>query len=211
MSKIQDRLNELQPHIIGIRYVEGLQIVDAKFNEGWTIPKSEIIKMHGNDNDPNYYMFYSDSEDVAIDDILDYIGNVIKINIEREKKHKLLKEKVLELQKVFQENGLLELQKLKFVLPDKDIVPTLGEMDINLDDNPTPAPQLKPEQPKEKKVETKQETESTVKNVNGQSIELPNKNESGKIELQEFKEPEIKCKCGADDICPVCEEEKIGA
>ena len=51
---------------------------------------------------------------------------------------------------------------------------------------------------------------SKIKNVNGQKVELPPK--ENKLEVQEFKEPSnIVCKCGPDDICPVCEEEKIGS
>ena len=55
MAKIQDRLNILKPYIVGIRYLEGIQIVDAMFKEGWTVPDSDIIKKELVDGPKNYY------------------------------------------------------------------------------------------------------------------------------------------------------------
>ena len=44
MSKIQEMLDSLQPYVVGIRYLNGIQIVDAVFKEGWNIPNSDVIK-----------------------------------------------------------------------------------------------------------------------------------------------------------------------
>lgn len=94
MSKIQQRLDSLQPYINGIRYVQGMQIVDAMFKEGWTVPNSEVIRKELVDKEQNYYMFFSEKEGVTFDDLLDYVQNIIKINIERENKNLLFKERV---------------------------------------------------------------------------------------------------------------------
>ena len=61
-----------------------------------------------------------------------------------------------------------------------------------------------------KKTTEKVNGEIKITNVKGQDIELPPKN--GKVELEEFDVPNITCNCsGPDEVCPVCEEEKIGS
>ena len=138
--KIQDKLNSLRPYVIGIRYVQNLQIVDAVFKKNWLVNESKKVKKEIVDASQNYYMFYSEDTNVTVDELLDHVEHVIDLNVEREKKQELLKQKVKELQKV--------------ELP-----------------------------PREKK-----------------------------LEVEEFKEPpNIVCKCEPEDVCPVCEEEKIGS
>lgn len=207
---IQEKLDSLQPHVVGIRYVQSMQIVDAVFKEGWSVPNSDVIKKELVDEGQNYYMFYTEKEGITIDDLLDYVEGIIDINIEREKKHTLLKAKVKELQKIFKDNPLTKLERLKFSFGEPDIVPSLMDMDVDL------------EEPIEEVIETKPEPvnpeiikEQTIKvknevNVKGQKVELPPKDE--KIVLEELEAPNVVCNCnGPDEICPVCQEEKIGA
>jgi hypothetical protein len=196
-----------------------MQIVDAVFKEGWTVPNSDVIKKEMVDESQNYYMFFTEKEGVTVDDLLDYVEGIININIEREKKYELLKQKVEELKKLFKENSLSKLERLKFSFTDKDILPSLGDMDnISIDEDLTPTEVQEEEEPKEVKPEPANPEEVKKKadkvkgkqrKVKGQNIELPPKNE--KIEVEEFKEPNITCKCGPEEVCPVCEEEKIGS
>ena len=72
MSKIQERLNALRPYVIGIRYLQGIQLVDAILKEGWTVPNSQVIQKEKVDGEENYYMFFSENDDIDIDDLLDY-------------------------------------------------------------------------------------------------------------------------------------------
>ena len=130
MSKIQEKLDSLQPYVSGIRYVEGIQLVEASFSEGWIIPESTVIRKEKIEN--NYYMFFTQVEGITIDDLLDYVKSVIDINIERQKKHELLKEKVKELQILFKDNSLLKLQELKFTFNEPDLVPSLLDMDPDI-------------------------------------------------------------------------------
>lgn len=94
MSKIQEKLDSLQPYVVGIRYLHGMQIVDAVFKEGCSVPTSDTIKKEFVDEAQNYYMFYTEKEGVTIDDLLEYVEGIIGVNIEREKKYELLKLKV---------------------------------------------------------------------------------------------------------------------
>jgi hypothetical protein len=217
MPKIQEKLDSLQPHVVGIRYIQKMQIVDAVFNEGWTVPNSDIIKKELVDESQNYYMFYTEKEGITIDDLLDYVEGIININIEREKKHTLLKSKVKELQKIFNDSTLSKLERLKFSFGEDDIVPSLMDMDIELDEDfEEVAEELVIE---EALVETKSRSSKNknkvgkinTANIKGQTIELPPKDK--KIVVEDYEAPtNIVCNCeGPDQVCPVCQEEKIGA
>ena len=220
MPKIQEKLDSLQPHVVGIRYIQKMQIVDAVFNEGWTVPNSEVIKKELVDESQNYYMFYTEKEGVTIDDLLDYVEEIINVNIEREKKHTLLKAKVKELQKIFKDNTLYNLEKLKFSLKEDDIVPSLMDMDIDLEEDsvePIVESVIEESVIEESVMETKSKIpknnvgKSNTTNIKGQTIELPPKDK--KIVVEDYEAPtNVVCNCeGPDQVCPVCQEEKIGA
>jgi hypothetical protein len=134
MSSIQKTLDSLQPYVIGIRYLEGLPLVDTVFKEGWTVPDDQSITKVKGDEGMNYYMIYSEKKGVGIDDLLSFVDKTIKLNLEREKKHELLRVKVEELKKLFKENSLANLSRLKFTLSEEDITPSLGDFDLNIDD-----------------------------------------------------------------------------
>lgn len=267
MSKnIQNRLNALQPYVIGVRFQGGISIVDAVFTKGWTVPKSDLILSNrGDEEELNYHMFFSQNENIGLDEILDYIEKIIGLNIEREKKHELLKIKVKELQDIFRQNPLSKLVKMKYVLPEDKLVNDMEddendvvEFDLGPINQPTPKPVVKPEpvavetpksQPKPQQQEKKNPNEANVKrapngeiipplqpedrgeleeefekydltgkeestitkNIRGNKIDLPKKSKPT-IEIVEFEEPtNIVCKCGPEDVCPACEETKIGS
>ena len=114
MSNIQKTLDSLQPYVIGIRYLEGTPLVDAVFKEGWTVPDDNKVKKVRGNEEMNYYMLLSEVAGVGLDDLLDYGKKTIDLNIEREKKHDLLKEKVNELKEIFKKTSLDKLKRLKF-------------------------------------------------------------------------------------------------
>lgn len=218
MSKIQEMLDSLQPYVVGIRYLNGVQIVDAVFKEGWTVPDSDVIKREFVDESQNYYMFYTEKEGVTIDDLLEYVEGIIGVNIEREKKYILLKAKVEELKRLFKEKPLSELEELKFSFNKPGVMPSLADMDnfdLNeevteeeVENNETTKPE--PENQEDiikanEKVNGK--ANGNMTNVKGQKIELPPKDT--KVVVEEYNEPKVVCKCGPGDMCPVCEEEKM--
>jgi hypothetical protein len=220
MSKIQDRLNKLQPYIGGIRYTEGIAIVDANFKDGWYVPESNAIVKHIDEEDKNHYYFVSQKDDIGVDEIFDFIQQIITLNIERELKSVLLKEKIEELKAIFNKKSLAELKTIKFTVytkPEEDMV------SIN---------DIKPNIPKEEPINDTEEDEiydedygkvpETVepiiekpserqvrKNSVKHSIELPPK---GKIELEVHELPESAtkgpCNCGPDEYCSKCMDEK---
>jgi len=136
MSSIQKTLDSLQPYVIGIRYLEGLPLVDTVFKEGWTVPDDPRITKVKGDEGMNYYMIYSENKVVGIDDLLSFVDKTIKLNQEREKKHELLRTKVEELKRIFKDNPLSKLSRLKFTFTEEDIVPPISEFDLNIDEEP---------------------------------------------------------------------------
>jgi len=212
MREIQSKLDSLQPYIVGIRYVQGLQVVDAVFKEGWTVPESDVIRKELVEEGTNYYMFFTEKEQITFDDLLEYVEGIITINIEKEKKQELFKIKVKELQDIFKKNTLTKLSTLRFKFNEPDLLPSLNDdVEISMDEEISVT-----ESDVTEKINTSNniineapiiipETISTK--VKGQEIELPPKGE--KIVIEEF-DAKVVCKCGPDDVCPVCEEEKFG-
>lgn len=265
---IQKRLNALQPFVVGVRFQGGMTIVDSVFKNGWTVPKSEVINSKKGDGDEvNYHMFFSQDDAIGLDEILDYIEKVIGLNVEREKKHELLKVKVKELQDIFRQNPLSKLLTMKYSFSGEKLIDEMEEdendvVDFDLEPittpkpNPQPQPKVQPNpQPKqvvESKTEVKQQPkqvddknvrrapngeiipplapedkgelkeefatfdltskeEVVTKNVGGKRIDLPKKR-TPSIEIEEFEAPSnVVCKCGPEDVCPACEEQKIGS
>lgn len=174
MGNLQETLQSFQPYVVGIRYMEGHCVVDTQFKEGWAVPESKLIKQIKSDVTPNYYMFFADSKDLGLDDILTYVKNVIKINQERELKQELLKKKIEELKTIFRSNPLAKLQTLRltFNTEPEDIL-----MD-DIDEN-TPEP-LSP----------------LVAHVAGNGV-VPESNEPF---YNEYKETQVPVEMGSTDM-----------
>lgn len=224
MSQIQKRLNELQPYVVGVRYVQSHSVVDVVFKEGWSIPESKIIVKEQSVEDPNYHLFYSERDDIGFDELLTYVEEIIKINIEREVKQELLKVKVKELQNLFKENTLDKLKTLKFVLGKEQLVPDLMNDEIIVE-IPLIEPIVEiPTKPETNSAEPNAQTKAVVNTETNPSIthnarskkpgigeiELPPKGE--KVILEDYslsKEiTEGDCNCGENEACPKCMDRK---
>ena len=219
MSAIQKRMSSLQPYVIGIRYADGVAVVDAVFKDGWIVPTSDIIQIVKSEELEQYYMFYSEKEGIGIDELLDFAENVVSLNREREEKLQLLKNKVQELKDLFNKTPLNKLKGLKF---------TIGKNDLSADDllgddplkneelkanKPNNRKQLQKEEPiiEEKKVnndENINQPKNTASVVNNtfRDIELPPKGQ--KIVLEDYSLPpeltEGECNCKEGEYCPKC-------
>lgn len=238
MSNIQKTLDSLQPYVIGIRYLEGTPVVDAVFKEGWTVPEDQTVKKLKGNDELNYFMIFSETEGIGLDELLDYVAKTIKLNEEREKKHELLKIKVNELKEIFRKTSLVKLTKLKFTFPEEDLVPKLDEFEIDVNDEyeetiVTPAPttpQIEPQitpryldeqhNPIELSDEDKELLEEEARaerNRRALSQKKPKSNTSLKVELPPKKkiemaiaenEYETDCECGPNEACSKCIDKK---
>ena len=134
MTNIEKTLDALQPYVIGIRFLKTQPVVDIVLNEGWTLPEDvNIIRTKG-DESMNYHMIHSDVDGIGLDKLLEYVEKTIKINLEREKKHDLLKDKVNQLKEVFKKNSLDKLQRLKFTFGDEDFVGDMSDIDVEINE-----------------------------------------------------------------------------
>jgi len=233
MANLQKTLDALQPYVIGIRYIDKMTVIDVIFKTGWTLPESNNVKkVKGDDETLNYYMIFSDIQDVTIDDLLEYVSNVIKLNIEREKKHDLLRIKVNELKEFFKNHTLLELTNLKFTLhkeedKEEDLVPQLNDFDTNLNDidnlEITSEQEATPEvntiidetQLSEDEIEMLKE-ETRAENYKKFKESKSNVKKSYNVELPPKKtimemigdDKNSTCECGANEACNKCIDTK---
>lgn len=130
MANLQQTLDALQPYVVGIRYLEQRPIIDVVFKDGWTVLESDSIIKEKGSQELNYYMVYSNKEGIGLDELLLYIEATIKLNIEREKKHELLKDKVNELKILFKKTPLATLKRLKFTFNEEELLPEINEFDL---------------------------------------------------------------------------------
>lgn len=121
---IQKRIDSLKPYFKGIKVAENYKIVEFNLKKSWIIPENNNIDVQQKTIKENsnilYNMFYTDVK--SFDQLLDYVEDeVINYNLEIEQKEELLRMKVEELKRVFEDKGLDELNSLKFTTEDDSL------------------------------------------------------------------------------------------
>ena len=121
---IQNRINKLKPYFKGLKIAENYRIVEVNLKNSWNVQEDPNIdvqqKQTKESNNILYSMFFSDRK--SFDEILDFIEEkVINYNLEIEEKEKLLRMKVEELKRVFEDKNLDELNRLKFTTEDNSL------------------------------------------------------------------------------------------
>jgi len=197
MGDISQKLNELKPYVVNIRFPDGMSVVDAKFKEGWSLPESKIVGKEPIPKMPNLFMLYTTKEGVGVDEILEYVEKTIKLNVEREKKYELLTVKVRELEALFSKSSLKKCESLKFTFGEESLMSSSG---IKINDIP-----IVDDEEVSEDVPIEEVKESPPPKVNNKIVELPPK-PGEKIELEDFEPIPIVCKCGPGQACPVCYE-----
>lgn len=117
MSGLQERLKNLRPYVVGIRFVKDMPVVDVNIKDGWEILGSDKISINKSEKTKNYYMFYSEDGSADIDYILDFVESCIDYNKEIEAKEILFKTYVSTLKDIFDSTSYEDLKKLEFKLP----------------------------------------------------------------------------------------------
>lgn len=175
MSNIQKTLDSLQPYVIGIRFIKSSPVVDVVLTEGWTVIEDPNIQKVKGDDGMNYHMIFSDKPGIGLDELLEYVERTVKANLDREKKHDLLKTKVNELKEIFKKNNLTKLQRLRFNFGEEDLMPSISDIDdFDLEEKPAtkkPQPVYVEEPEIEDVVETPQQPVAYL-DENNQPIEL---------------------------------------
>lgn len=126
MRELQKRINELQPYVKEFKFQDGYTIVLVEMSTKWAVLPSKTIGVEGSEEKK---LFFSNMENVGVDDILDYIEEVIKYNKEEEMKAQLLSIKLEELKVLFHNNSLEILKTLEFNLTHEVVGEPETEMD----------------------------------------------------------------------------------
>jgi hypothetical protein len=125
---IDDKLKNIKEYMVSLRFDSGLSIIDVLFKESWVVPtKSSVVGIQKYPNSKGKYMFYSDKDSVSIDDVADFVHEVVKVNVEREEKVQLLKAKFEELRVFFNDHTLDELKRLQFNIEEVEEEPLIPE------------------------------------------------------------------------------------
>jgi len=150
---IQERINKLKPYFKGLKVADNYRVVEFNLKDNWLVEDDGTIelqqkKIHEKDN-TLYSMFYSDKK--SFDEIIDFVEEkVINHNLELEEKERLLRMKVEELKRVFENKNLDELNSLKFTTEDQTLKlgtnkkPTPPPSKL-IKEGEDPRPKLKPE------------------------------------------------------------------
>lgn len=122
---IQKRFNELQPYLKGLKVADKFVIVEATLKDSWkvenVIPEDvQVNQKEKAENGFKYCIMYSENK--TMDELVDVLEHIINTNVEIEQKQALLRQKVEELKKMFENKPLDELKSLKFS----------SEMDVTL-------------------------------------------------------------------------------
>lgn len=111
---------ELRPYFRSLREFNSDVSLDINVPITWDIIPEitnfpNIIYKQQDTNEISQLISYVTKKDQkGYDELLSCVKLVITFNLEREKKEKLLEEKIIELKKLFQERNLESLEKLKF-------------------------------------------------------------------------------------------------
>jgi hypothetical protein len=123
---IQERFNELQPYLRGVKLAGEFSVVECILKNTWKIDgviATGIQYKSGKESEDHKgyvsHMFWGED---SIDNLINALEVVINTNIENEQKQALLRSKVEELKKMFEDKSLDELKGLKFS----------SEMDVTL-------------------------------------------------------------------------------
>jgi len=121
---IQKRIDLLKPYFKGIKVAENYRIAEFNLKRGWVIQVNDDIEFQQQERKEGvnilHNMFYSDTK--TFDEILTFVEEeVIAYNLEIEQKETLLREKVEELKRVFEDKSLVELGSLEFTTEDNSL------------------------------------------------------------------------------------------
>lgn len=116
---LQERLKNLRPYVIGLRFLKEMPVVDVNIKDGWQVLEHDKISVKKSEKVKNYLMFYSEDNSVEIDDILNFVESCIDFNKEIEAKEVLYKTYLEMLKNIFNTTSYEELKSLQFNLPKK--------------------------------------------------------------------------------------------
>jgi len=116
---IFSEIENLRPYFYGIRLHDEYFIVDLNVPSNWAISemygKNVASKINGvNKDNTQSVSLFSSYNSTMVNEVFKAAKLILKVNLEREEKERLLEIKRLELEKMFMENNLESLKNMSF-------------------------------------------------------------------------------------------------
>ena len=134
---IFSEIENLRPYFYGIRLHDDYFIVDLNVPSNWTIlemyGKNVGSKINGGNKDNTKSIsLFSSYNSTMVNEVFSSAKLILKINLEREEKDRLLEIKRLELEKMFMDNNLESLKNMSFTsLNNKNTLSDDEKLQIN--------------------------------------------------------------------------------
>lgn len=112
-------LEGLFEYLLSIRKLKTYLSFDLELPSHWKIPKrfakeDKVVEINSKSENTRGFSFVSSFNEEEIEDTITSIRNIISYNKEIELKEELLKQKIVELKKIFETKDLDHLKSLKF-------------------------------------------------------------------------------------------------
>jgi hypothetical protein len=121
MNNIDGIFEEYKGYVFSFEFDGNIKLLKCYFKPEWEIQQEGIIVKK---KDNLTYLITKD-KDISFMDMLGFINQIIRVNIEREQKIKLLAEKRKQLDDLFNSSSLDELSKLDFNIRGDDVIPEI--------------------------------------------------------------------------------------
>lgn len=118
MDSIDNVFEEYKGYVFSFEFdpKSNIKLMKCYFKPDWEV-KEDVIIVRKKDN---LTLLITKDPNISFTDMLEFISKVIKVNIEREEKTKLLAEKKRQLEEIFNNSSLDELAKLNFKIGEND-------------------------------------------------------------------------------------------
>lgn len=121
MSNIDEIFEEYRGHVFSFEFDGQIKLMKCYFKPDWQIEQEGIIVKK---KDNLTYLITKDPT-MSFTHMLGFVTEIIKTNIEREQKIKLLAEKKRQLEELFNSSSLDDLTKLNFNIKRDDVIPEI--------------------------------------------------------------------------------------
>ena len=128
---LYNHIEKMEPYFHSIRKHKGFFIIDIKLPDDWrykdiTFEKKDVVgfKDNGLKDGKRFLSFFSKQVEIDIENSVNTVLEVIESNKEREAKESLLREKMIELKKQFEQTDLDTLKSLEFVFDSTEEIET---------------------------------------------------------------------------------------
>lgn len=121
MSNIDEIFEEYRGHVFSFEFDGQIKLMKCYFKPDWQVEQEGIIVKK---KDNLTYLITKDPT-MSFTHMLGFVTEIIKSNIEREQKIKLLAEKKRQLEELFNSASLDDLTKLDFNIKRDDVIPEI--------------------------------------------------------------------------------------